>query len=68
MHLFAQELCWKARLIRTSGMAVDLRSYMILLVSPLKGLEIHPKGSDHPSWIGINLGGLPKAYRMSRGG
>ena len=23
-----------------------LRSYMILLVSPLKGLEIHPKGSD----------------------
>ena len=23
-----------------------LRSYMILLVSPLKGFEIHPKGSD----------------------
>ena len=44
-----------------------LRSYMILLVSPLRGLEIHPKGSDHPSWIGINLGDLQNAYRMSRG-
>ena len=44
-----------------------LRSYMILLVSPLRGLEIHPKGSDHPSWIGINLGDFQNAYRMSRG-
>ena len=44
-----------------------LRSYMILLVSPLRGLEIHPKGSDHPSWIGINLGDLQNTYRMSRG-
>ena len=51
-----QDLCRKTRLIRTSG---------IVHYPPWKVL-IHPEVSDPPpSWIGINLGDLPKAYRMS---